>query len=86
MSFFFNTFPRFVALSICNGTQPSVAMYRYRNAVTLWFLSGTLANFEDEELLDIDLTNIDLQQLIKRPCWADRAPWWAYENVRYGVT
>ncbi len=74
MSFFFNTFPRLVALSICTGTRPSAAMYRYRNSVTLWCSSRKLADLEDEELLGIDLTNKDLQRLIKRHCRADRAP------------
>ena len=86
MSFFLKYFPRFVALSICNGTRPSIAIYKCWNAVTLWCSSWTLADLEDEELLDIDLTNRDLQRLIKRLCRRDRALWWAYENVRYGVT
>ena len=84
MSSIVHTFRRFVVLSICSLRHPYFALARYCDAVALWRSRRALADLSDNQLLDIGLTSEDVQREINRPFWADRAPWAADVDVRYG--
>ncbi len=86
MSLIVQTFCRFVVLSICSVRRPSVALAQYRYVVALWFPRRALADLRDDQLQDIGLTSEDVQRENKRTFRANRTPWAADVDMRYGKT
>ena len=84
MSSIVQTFRHFVFLSAYFVRRPSAAPALFHDAVTLWRSRRALADLSDSQLFDVGLTREDVQPEIKRPFWADRAPWATDDNVLHG--